>query len=364
MELSSFFKDKKVLITGHTGFKGAWLSQIMIDSGARVCGYSLLPNTRPNLFDILNLADKVDNNIADIRDLKKLNGAVKRFKPDIIFHLAAQPLVRDSYDDPVYTYETNVMGTVNILEAIRINKIPVGVIITTDKVYHNLEKDIAYKENDRLGGYDPYSNSKACADMVVSSYISSFFNPKDYKKKHNTLVASARSGNVIGGGDWAKDRLLPDAIKAFLVNKEDLVIRSPKAIRPWQHVLEPLYGYILLAIHLYGGEVDKVGAWNFGPKDEDMQEVERVLQILTKHLEKGKYTVEEDLSKHEAGLLKLDNSKARAELRWSPRYDLGKTIKETAEWYEVFHLNKGDIKKFTSSQIETYFKDKKGTLNG
>ena len=354
-ELKNFFKDKKVLITGHTGFKGAWLTQIMLNSGAKVCGYSLEPNTKPSMFEALELAGKIENNIADIRDLRKLNEVVAKFKPDIIFHLAAQPIVRDSYDNPVYTYETNVMGTVNVLESMRVNKIPAGVMITTDKVYKNFEKDIAYKEEDQLGGYDPYSNSKACADLVVSSYISSFFNPKDYKKKHNTLVASARAGNVVGGGDWAKDRLLPDAIKAFLVNKEDLVIRSPKAIRPWQHVLEPLYGYILLAMHLYNGESDKVGGWNFGPNDEDMQEVEKVLQMLTGHLKHGKYIVEEDKSKHEAKLLKLDNTKSRKELNWIPKYDLSKTIKETAEWYKVFHLSKGDIKNFTSNQIESYF---------
>ena len=355
MELQKKFKDKKVLITGHTGFKGAWLTQIMIDSGAKVSGYSVAPNTDPSLFEALELAGKIENNIADIRDLRKLNEVVAKFKPDIIFHLAAQPIVRDSYDNPVYTYETNVMGTVNVLEAMRLNKIPTGVMITTDKVYKNFEKDIAYKEEDQLGGYDPYSNSKACADLVISSYIDSFFNPKDYKTKHNTLIASARAGNVVGGGDWAKDRLVPDAIKAFLVNNDDLVIRSPKAIRPWQHVLEPLYGYILLAAHLSNEEVDKVGAWNFGPNDEDMQEVEKVLGMLTGHLKQGRYVVEEDKGKHEAKLLKLDNTKARSELGWIPKYDLSKTIKETAEWYEVFHLENGDIKKFTTNQIETYF---------
>ena len=355
MAIREFFKDKKILMTGHTGFKGAWLTQIMLDFGAKVCGYSLAPNTAPNLYEVLELATKIDNNIADIRDLNKFNKVVKRFKPDIIFHLAAQPIVRDSYDNPVYTYETNVMGTVNVLEAMRLNKVPAGVMITTDKVYRNVEKDIAYKEGDQLGGYDPYSNSKACADLVVSSYIDSFFNPKDYKIKHNTLVASVRAGNVVGGGDWAKDRLVPDAIKAFLVNKEDLVIRSPRAIRPWQHVLEPLYGYILLAMHLSSEEVDKVGAWNFGPNDEDMQEVEKVLQLLTKYLKHGKYVVEDDKNKHEASLLKIDNTKAQTELNWLPKYDLSKTIKETAEWYEVFYLNKRDIKKFTSNQIEAYF---------
>jgi len=361
MDLKDFFKDKKVFITGHTGFKGAWLTQIMLNWGAEVAGYSLRPNTKPNLFDALKISQDIRNNIADIRDIKALGQAVESFKPEIIFHLAAQPIVRDSYDNPVYTYEANVMGTVNVLEVMRQNKVPVGVIITTDKVYKNLEKDIAYKENAQLGGYDPYSNSKACADLVVSSYISSFFNPKDYKKKHNTLVASARAGNVVGGGDWAKDRLVPDAINAFMVNDEDLIIRSPKAIRPWQHVLEPLFGYILLAVHLTNGEKDKVGAWNFGPEDEDMKEVEHVINTLKGHLKKGNYVIQEDKVKHEAGILKLDNTKAKTELMWIPKYDLEKTIKETAEWYEVFHLGKANIQEYTIKQIDCYFdKDSKG----
>lgn len=358
-ELKKFFDKKKILITGHTGFKGAWLCQIMLNWGAQVSGYALKPNTKPSLFDALNLAKKIENNFADIRDLGKLNKVVKEFKPDIIFHLAAQPIVRDSYNNPVYTYDTNVMGTVNVLEAIRLNKVPVGIIITTDKVYRNLEMDIAYKEDDKLGGYDPYSNSKACADLVVSSYIESFFNPKEYGKAHKSLVASARAGNVVGGGDWAKDRLLPDAIKAFLVNGEDLIIRSPKAIRPWQHVLEPLYGYILLAVHLSKGEVDKVGSWNFGPSEGDMKEVEHVVKLLTEQIKGGNYLVQEDSTKHEAGILKLDNTKAQRELGWMPKYNLDQTIRETASWYEAFHLSEEDMEDFTTKQIETYFKTTK-----
>jgi len=360
VELEKFFKGKKVLITGHTGFKGAWLSQIMVGWGSKVAGYSLKPNTSPNLFDALKLENKLDHHIADIRDLKKINAVVTNFQPDIIFHLAAQPIVRDSYDDPVYTYDTNVMGTVNVLEAIRLNNIKAAVIVTTDKVYRNFEKDIGYKEEDHLGGYDPYSNSKACADLIVSSYISSFFNQKEYKKKHNTLVASARAGNVVGGGDWAKDRLLPDAIKAIIVNNEDLVIRSPRAIRPWQHVLEPLYGYILLAYHLYNGETDKAGGWNFGPADEDMKEVEHVIKLVTNYLNKGRYLIQEEVTKHEAGILKLDNTKARNNLGWIPKYNLEQTIKETVKWYEAFHLGQVDIGDFTINQIQTYFKTVKG----
>ena len=214
-KLKDFFKGKKVFITGHTGFKGAWLSSILLSWGSKICGYSLAPNTEPNLFDILNLKQSCSHYIGDIRDIQLLKEKVAAFAPDIVFHLAAQPLVRDSYQDPVYTYDVNVMGTVHMLEVMRQCKVKAGVIITTDKVYKNSEQNIAYQEDDSLGGYDPYSNSKACADLVVTSYISSFFNQKDFRKKHKTLIASARSGNVIGGGDWNQDRLIPDLVRAF-----------------------------------------------------------------------------------------------------------------------------------------------------
>lgn len=358
MNLSDFFKNKKVLITGHTGFKGSWLTQVMLYYGANVCGYSLKPNTDPNLFTTLGLKKDIEpeHHLADIRDIENLNLVVSSFKPDIIFHLAAQPLVRDSYDNPLSTYETNVMGTVNVLQAIRFNNTKVGIVITTDKVYKESGKDVAHKEDDQLGGYDPYSNSKACSDLIVDSYIKSFFNPTDYKQKHNTLIASARSGNVIGGGDWSKDRIIPDAIRAFFINNNDLVIRNPKAIRPWQHVLEPSYGYILLAMHLYNGEADKVGAWNFGPRDEDMLSVKNVIEMMISLLRKGKYVVKsEDDSKHEAASLKLDSAKARNKLNWKPQLNLEQAIKETISWYEEFYRHQADIKEFTINQIKNYF---------
>ena len=357
MTIREFYKNKKVLITGHTGFKGAWLSQILLDFKAKIFGYALKPNTIPNLYTIIGLKEQIREVNGDIRDLIKFNQVVKEFKPDIIFHLAAQPLVRESYDNPHYTYETNVMGTVNVLEAIKINKIRTGIIITTDKVYCNIEKDVQYKEDDPLGGYDPYSNSKACADLIVQSYIQSFFNSALYPKKHETLLASARAGNVIGGGDWAKDRIIPDAIRAFFEDKKDLVIRNPEAIRPWQHVFESLYGYLLLGQHLANGEVDKINGWNFGPRPKDMLALKKVLDMLIKNFGHGRYIAREDKTKHEATNLKLDSSKAREKLNWQPKYNLEKAVSETAIWYKEYYSNPRNIKNLTMQQIREYFKD-------
>jgi len=237
----------------------------------------------------------------------------------------------------------------------RQNETPVGVIITTDKVYRNFEKDIAYKEDDHLGGHDPYSNSKACADLVIDSYIKSYFSPDKFGKDHSTLVASARSGNVIGGGDWARDRLIPDAIRAFLTHDEDLIVRSPNAIRPWQHVFEPLFGYLLLGHYLLKKDTLKVGAWNFGPKAEDMQTVANVLGILIAHLGKGRFIIKEDLTKHEANNLKLDNSKAMNRLDWKPKFDLTVALLETSNWYMHFYQGKKDMRKFSQESINKYF---------
>lgn len=354
--LRKFYNNKKILVTGHTGFKGAWLTQILINFGAEVCGYSLKPNTKPNLFSVLELEKSIKHVAGDIRNFNKLNETISIFKPDIVFHLAAQPIVRDSYDNPRCTYDVNVMGTVNILDSIRLSKIKTGVMITTDKVYKNTEKNIAYKEDDQLGGYDPYSNSKACADLVVSSYIQSFFNSKDYGSSHNTLVASARAGNVIGGGDWAKDRLIPDIMRAFLEKNEDLIIRSPKAIRPWQHVFEPLTGYMLLGMKLHLGQKDKTGGWNFGPENRDMQSVEKVLDMVIKKLGKGKVIIREDKTKHEANLLKLNNTKAKTLLGWEPKFNLKKAISETSEWYETYHKDKNKSQELSIKQIEDYYK--------
>lgn len=351
-DLAKFYNGKRVFITGHTGFKGGWLTQILLEFGAEIYGYSLAPNTDPNIFSVLGLEKKITHLEADIRDYETLNQAVKNFQPEIIFHLAAQPIVRDSYDDPKYTYEANVLGTVNVLEAIRANNVPAAVIITTDKVYKDQNQGKAYSEDDPLGGYDPYSNSKACADLIVNSYIQSFFNPSEYKKTHNTLIASARAGNVIGGGDWANARLVPDAIKAFLVTGSDLVIRSPKAIRPWQHVFEPLEGYLLLGQALLSGDEKKVGGWNFGPSEDDMKSVLEVINIIQKYLEKGNVVVEEDPTKHETSILKLDSSKAKKELGWRPKYNLRQAVEETTRWYEEYYASQS---KFSVEQIRGYF---------
>ena len=354
-KLRQYYGGKRVFVTGHTGFKGAWLTQVLLQFGAEVCGYSLKPNTDPNLFEVLGIKSSIKNIFGDIRDFKKLDKAIDDFKPEIIFHLAAQPIVRESYDDPRYTYDVNVMGTVNVLESMRQHNIKTGVMITTDKVYKNFEKNIAYKEDDQLGGYDPYSCSKSCADLVISSYIQSFFNPADHGSKHNTLVASARAGNVIGGGDWAKDRLVPDIMRAFLEKDESLVIRSPKAVRPWQHVFEPLSGYLLLGVKLDLGQTDKTGAWNFGPEEDDMQTVEKVLDIVIKKLGKGRVVVQEDKTKHEANLLKLDNTKAKVALGWKTQFDLKKAISETVDWYKEFYTKGSNIRKLSLEQINNYF---------
>lgn len=349
------FKGKKVLVTGHTGFKGAWLSLILLNQSASVYGYSLEPPTQPNLFDVLNLKKDLKHQTGDIRDFDKLNRYIKRIKPDIIFHLAAQPIVRASYDDPLYTYQTNVLGTANVLETMRQHQIRTGVIITTDKVYRNLETGIAFCEDDPLGGHDPYSNSKACADLIVDSYLKSYFQPEKYQKDHQTLVASARAGNVIGGGDWAADRLVPDAVRSLLLKKEPLIIRSPKAVRPWQHVFEPLDGYLLLAEHLDSGSHDKIGAYNFAPEDSSMKPVREVIELILGHLKFGQYVVEEDKTKHEASLLKLNNSKAKKVLGWQSVYDIERSVIETINWYREYHLGEGNIKKYSLLKINEYF---------
>jgi len=352
---NGFFRNKKVLVTGHTGFKGSWLTQMLIELGARVCGYSLEPNTKPNLFNILKLKKDINHKIGDIRNFQFLNKTAKEFNPDIIFHLAAQPIVRDSYDNPQYTYEVNIMGTVNILEVIRLNKIKAGVIITTDKVYKNLKESASFREDDPLGGYDPYSNSKACADLVANSYTQSFFNPKNFGIRHNTLIASARAGNVIGGGDWAKDRLVPDLIRSIFTNKKKLVIRSPKAVRPWQHVLDPLFGYMLLAESLFKGNVDKSGAWNFGPKENGAKDVKTIVESFIKILGKGSYVIKGNETKHESKRLKLNSDKAKKKLGWQPKLNTEETVKKTASWYKAFYLKSSNMRQYTIEQIKNYF---------
>ena len=357
--LERFFKNKKVLITGHTGFKGSWLSKILLNWGADISGIALKPDTDPNLFNILEIKKNINNYFCDIRNFKSLEKIVEKEKPEIVFHLAAQPLVRSSYDDPLYTFETNILGVVNILQIIKkINRIKAAVIITTDKVYENKKNKLYYKEDDRLGGYDPYSSSKAASELVINSYIRSFFNPKDYNKKHKTLIASARSGNVIGGGDWQKDRIIPDIVKSIYEKKEKLIIRNPDSIRPWQYVLEDLEGYLLLAKKLYQGKKEFSGAWNFGPDSkEKCLTVKELIEKSFKFFKKGSYTIKKDFAKHESKTIRLNINKAKKELKWRPRVDIDKTLEVTFNWYNNFYEKK-DCIKFTDKQIKLFFKEK------
>lgn len=355
--MREFYQNKKVLITGHSGFKGAWLAKILLNWGAEVVGLSLPPNTYPNLFEILELEKKIKKNyFQDIRDYEKVLEIFKNEKPEIVFHLAAQPLVRDSYDDPLQTHTTNVIGTANVLQAIKdVGGVKSVVVITTDKVYENREKDYFYKETDALGGYDPYSASKAAADIVTNSYIQSFFNPKNYGDKHDTLMAVARAGNVIGGGDWGKDRLMTDLIRAVFEKKEAMIIRSPNAFRPWQHVLEPLRGYLMLGEKLYKGEKDKVGSWNFGPSEGNTVHVEEFVKRGLKILGQGEYKIVEDSEKHEANLLKLDINKAINDLGWVPGLALEDGLTMAFEWYSEYYKNGNSISDLTDKQIKEYF---------
>ncbi|MDD2757948.1 MAG: CDP-glucose 4,6-dehydratase [Patescibacteria group bacterium] len=355
--MKEFYCGKKILITGHTGFKGSWLTRILVNWGATVVGVSLPPDTAPNLFETLELAGKIKKNyFTDIRDFNKIKNIFEIEKPEIVFHLAAQPIVRDSYDDPLATFSTNIIGTANILQAIKeAGGVKSAVIITTDKVYENKEQDYPYKETDALGGYDPYSASKAAADIVTSSYIRSFFNPSDFGQKHDTLVAVARAGNVIGGGDWARDRLIPDMVRAIFERKESVIIRNPKAVRPWQHVLEPLGGYLLLGKKMFVGHGDLSGAWNFGPGEDGLVRVEELVEKGISILQQGVFEVAEDASKHEANLLKLDASKAGILLDWHPKWSLTQSLEKTFSWYEKFYGGKEDPSKFTDSQIAEYF---------
>lgn len=333
---STFWKGKKVFLTGHTGFKGSWLSIWLNQLGADVLGYALPPNTKPSLYEIAQIDTLINSVIGDIRDLDLLKQTMVSFNPDIVIHMAAQPLVRDSYENPVDTYAINVMGTVNVLESVRhCPSVKAVVNVTTDKVYENKEWVWGYRENDQLGGYDPYSNSKACSELVTSSYINSFFNPMNYAE-HGVAIATARAGNVIGGGDWAKDRLVPDIIRA-IENNEEIEIRNPHAVRPWQHVLEPLSGYLMLAEKLYLQGAEWNGAWNFGPASESMKTVKEMVNTLVEVLEKETsilYHMKNDF--HETSNLMLDNSKSGNYLGYRSKWNLVETIKIISEWYKGY----------------------------
>jgi CDP-glucose 4,6-dehydratase len=345
------YKGKKVLLTGHTGFKGSWMLAWLHQSGAEVKGYALPPENKNDLYNLIEGDKLCDSVIADIRDKEKIKQTIAGFQPDFIFHFAAQPLVRLSYKMPLYTFEVNVNGTANLLESVRsLEKPCCVVIITTDKVYENRETDHAYKETDKLGGYDPYSASKAAAEIVVSSYRNSFFNPHEFDK-HQKAIATARAGNVIGGGDWAKDRILPDIIRA-LENGQPVIIRNPKAIRPWQHVLEPLSGYLLLGAKLNEDPMKYAESWNFGPQMDDELTVIQLVEQAIRIFGSGSYEVPGSTAQpHEAGLLKLDISKAKKQLGWQPKLSTIGSIEETVQGYkELSKANNriihGQIEKF------------------
>jgi CDP-glucose 4,6-dehydratase len=350
---SVFWKDKKVFITGHTGFKGSWLCLWLHKLGAKITGYALNPPTTPSLFELCNVSELVNSVIADIRKKDKLVEAMIEARPEIVIHMAAQPLVRESYKNPVDTYEVNIMGTVNLFEAVRMCKgIKAVINVTTDKCYENKEWIWGYRENEPMGGYDPYSNSKACSELVTAAYRNSFFNSDDYAN-HGVAIASARAGNIIGGGDWAIDRLIPDCIRALL-KKEKIVIRNPHAIRPWQHVLEPLSGYMLLAQKLYeNGHIFAEG-WNFGPDDRDAKPVEWIVKrICDKWGNNASYEIDKGEHPHEARYLKLDCSKAKTELGWHPRWTVEKAIDSIIEWTRAYNKNK-DLREACLDQIEAY----------
>lgn len=351
-QLSLYYKGKKIFVTGHTGFKGAWLTGCLHFLGAKVKGYALEPEYENGLFDALQPMQLCESIIADIRNKELLQREIDLFQPDYIFHLAAQPLVRRSYEIPAETFEVNVVGTANLLEAVNsLSKKCAVVIITTDKVYQNKEQNILYNEDDTLGGYDPYSASKACTELVISSFRNSFFNLTAYQH-HQKTIASVRAGNVIGGGDWNKDRIIPDIIRS-LQQLQTIEVRSPDAIRPWQHVLEPIAGYLLLAGLMNEEPLKYSKAYNFGPLPEDHLTVKKLVETAIKYWGNGNWKGISDTSQpHEAHLLKLDISRVRRDLSWQPKLNADMAIKWTIDWYKQPFAQKAA---FTFQQIKEYF---------
>jgi CDP-glucose 4,6-dehydratase len=352
--LLSKYRGKKVFITGHTGFKGSWLTYVLSNLGAQLKGYSLNPNTSPSLYTLLEKELNIESNINDINDFKKLESQILSFEPDFIFHLAAQPLVTKSYQDPLNTYNTNIIGTANLLNSILgLKKECTVVIITTDKVYENKEWEYPYREIDTLGGHDPYSSSKAASELIISSYRNSFFNLNSYSE-HKKSIASARAGNVIGGGDWSEDRLIPDFIKAIR-NNESIKLRNPNSIRPWQHVLEPIFGYLKLGIMLKESPKIYSGSWNFGPTEIDNLSVIKIVEYLKEIFKEGEIEiVENKYLPHEAKILKLDISKAQSILNWKPIFTAQQAIKITANWYQSFYYKNISAESLVKEDINLY----------
>lgn len=350
---NNIYENKKVFLTGHTGFKGSWLALWLNQLGAKVCGYSLAPNTVPSMFNVLGIENKIEKSvIGDILDNITLEKTMSEFEPDIVFHLAAQPLVRLSYSEPVLTYKTNVIGTLNVLEAARKCKsVKVFVNVTTDKCYENKEINRGYKEDEPMGGHDMYSSSKGCVEIMSSSYRRSFLQNDD-----TYAMATARAGNVIGGGDWALDRLIPDCIRA-INNNEKIEIRNPIAVRPWQHVLEPLSGYLLLGEKLLTDGKIYAEGFNFGPNEDSVLKVADVAQKVIEFYGKGEVVIHKKDNLHEAGLLMLNIEKAKKVLNWSPVYTPNQAIEKTVEWYKHFYANDTDMYYFTLNQISEYTKN-------
>lgn len=345
-----FWMNKRVYMTGHTGFKGSWLSIWLKELGANVKGYALNPPTQPSLYKEANVDELVESEIGDICNYEQLNISMSEFNPDILIHMAAQPLVRHSYREPIETYDTNVLGTVKVLEAARhCQNLKAIICITTDKCYENREWAWGYRENEPMGGFDPYSSSKGCAELVISAYRRSFIQEK------NIGLASVRAGNVIGGGDWAEDRLIPDILRAF-ENGDTVFIRNPGSIRPWQHVLEPLSGYLLLAEKLYVSPCDYAEGWNFGPKDSDARHVEWILESIISSWPGSSWTLDQAETPHEARYLKLDISKAADRLQWKPIWQLKDALNRIVGWHKAW-LNKENMQNFCKEEIKDYMRD-------
>ena len=355
---TAFWKGRRVFVTGHTGFKGAWLVLLLKRLGSDITGFSLAPPTEPSLFDGADAAHGIKSIVGDVRDLPALTRAVASAKPEIVIHLAAQSLVRPSYEDPVGTYATNVQGSVHLLEAVRqTSGVRAVVMVTSDKCYDNREWTWGYREVDRLGGKDPYSNSKACAELVTAGYRASFF-PPDRLHEHGVGIATARAGNVIGGGDWSFMRIVPDLMRGFL-SGEPVIVRSPSAVRPWQHVLDPLTGYMMLAERLWRGDAAFASPWNFGPVDADARPVswlaDRLVQLWDDR-DSAKWVVEEAVDAKETGLLRLDSSHARNCLGWRPRWNVDAALEHTAGWYRAYGRNNSvaAVRAATESDIDSY----------
>ncbi len=342
-----FYKEKKVLVTGHTGFKGSWLCKILLNMGASVAGYSLSAPTNPNLFGLLNIESQMASVLGDVRSLGQLEETFKKEQPEIVFHLAAQPIVRDSYKNPVYTYETNVMGTVNVCECVRKSKSVRSFLnVTTDKVYKNNEWEWGYRENEPLDGFDPYSNSKSCSELVTHSYINSFFN------ENGIAASTARAGNVIGGGDFATDRIIPDCVRAA-GRKKDILVRNPHSVRPYQHVLEPLMAYLTIAAAQYQ-DSSKSGFYNVGPDDKDCITTGKLVDLFCEKWGEGlKWVSQYDGGPHEANFLKLDCSKIKKSFGWKPRWNVEEAVQRTVEWSKTYFA-KGDVSACMDRQIKEY----------